>query len=194
MSSTAKIIDSTLESPCIVHEGATIVRSVTGRFFGLGLFSFVADCDVGSFCTFGSRCSIGAFSHPLTLFSCHEIAYRDTTKIYGETMLRTEELEPIRRNRTSIGHDVYVGDNVVIIGGVTIETGAVIGAGSVVTGDVESYSVMVGNPARKLRRRFDDELCDELYQSKWWEWSLEEIRTRFATTSIGPLRYRSYAD
>ena len=76
---------------------------------------------------------------------------------------------------TVIGNDVWIGQNAVILPGVHIGDGAIVGANSVVGSDVEPYTVIAGNPARLLRRRFDEELTELLLRFRWWEKSIDEI-------------------
>ena len=76
---------------------------------------------------------------------------------------------------TVIGNDVWIGQNAVILPGVHIKDGAIIGANSVVGSDVDPYTIVVGNPARALRKRFDDELIELLLRFRWWNKSIEEI-------------------
>lgn len=76
---------------------------------------------------------------------------------------------------TVVGNDVWIGQNVTILPGVSIGDGAIIGANSTVAHDVEPYSVVVGNPAKQIRKRFDDELIDLLLKLKWWNLSIDEI-------------------
>ena len=76
---------------------------------------------------------------------------------------------------TVIGNDVWIGQNAVILPGVNIGDGAIIGANSVVGSDVEPYTIAAGNPAKVLRKRFDDELIDLMLKFKWWDRSIEEI-------------------
>lgn len=76
---------------------------------------------------------------------------------------------------TVIGNDVWIGQNAVILPGVHIGDGAIIGANSIVGSDVSPYSVVVGNPAKEVRKRFDDELIEILLRFKWWDKSIEEI-------------------
>ena len=76
-----------------------------------------------------------------------------------------------------IGNDVWIGYRAIILSGVRIGDGAIIGAGSVVTRDVEAYSIAAGNPARLIRKRFDEETINKLLQIRWWDWPVEKIRT-----------------
>jgi virginiamycin A acetyltransferase len=76
---------------------------------------------------------------------------------------------------TVIGNDVWIGQHAVILPGVHIGDGAIIGANSVVGSDVEPYTIVVGNPAKVLRKRFDDELIGLLLRFKWWDKSVDEI-------------------
>ncbi len=77
---------------------------------------------------------------------------------------------------TLIGNDVWIGQNAVILPGVHIGDGAIIGANTVVGCNVEPYTIVVGNPAKILRKRFDDELIDILLDFKWWDKSIDEIQ------------------
>lgn len=88
---------------------------------------------------------------------------------------------------TVIGNDVWIGQNAVILPGVHIGDGAIIGANSVVGCEVAPYTVMVGNPARLLRKRFDDELIDLLLRFKWWEKGIEEIDRLIPILTCGDL-------
>ena len=76
---------------------------------------------------------------------------------------------------TVIGNDVWIGQNAVILPGTHIGDGAIIGADSVVGGIVEPYTVVAGNPARLIRKRFDDELTGLLLRFRWWDRDIEEI-------------------
>lgn len=69
-----------------------------------------------------------------------------------------------------VGNDIWFASNALIMQGVTIGDGAVIGAHSVVASDVRPYALVVGNPAREVRRRFSDEDIDKLLTIKWWNW------------------------
>ena len=76
---------------------------------------------------------------------------------------------------TIIGNDVWIGQNAVILPGVHIGDGAIIGANSVVGSNVAPYTIVVGNPAEELRKRFDDELINLMLEFKWWDKTIDEI-------------------
>ena len=75
-----------------------------------------------------------------------------------------------------IGNDVWIGRDVTILSGVKIGNGSVIGTGSVVAKDVESYSIMVGNPAKCIKKRFNDEQIELLEKTKWWDLDIDVIK------------------
>ena len=77
---------------------------------------------------------------------------------------------------TVVGNDVWIGQNATILPGVHIGDGAIIGLGSVVGSDVLPYTVACGNPAKLVRKRFDDELVALLLSFKWWDKTIEEIK------------------
>ena len=91
--------------------------------------------------------------------------------MFGLQMLK------IRKGDTVIGNDVWIGQNAVILPGVHIGDGAIIGANSIVGSDVDPYTIVVGNPAKPLRKRFDEELTGLLLKFKWWDKSVEEINS-----------------
>lgn len=74
-----------------------------------------------------------------------------------------------------IENDVWIGVGAIILNGLTVGNGAVIGAGSVVTKDIPPYAIAVGNPARVIGKRFDDETIEKLLEIKWWYWPDKKI-------------------
>ena len=88
---------------------------------------------------------------------------------------------------TVVGNDVWIGQNAVILPGVHIADGAIIGASSVVGSDVEAYTIVAGNPARPLRRRFDGELIELLLRFRWWDRPVGEINALIPILTSGDL-------
>lgn len=77
---------------------------------------------------------------------------------------------------TVIGNDVWIGQNATILPGVNIGDGAIIGLNSVVGHDVEPYTIVAGNPAKPIRKRFDNEMIELLLQLQWWNKDIHEIQ------------------
>ncbi len=78
---------------------------------------------------------------------------------------------------TVVGNDVWIGQNATILAGVHIGDGAIIGANSTVGTDVPPYSIVAGNPAHIIRKRFDDEMIALMQEFKWWDKDISEINT-----------------
>ena len=75
-----------------------------------------------------------------------------------------------------IANDVWIGEDVKIIGGVTIGNGAILGAGAVVTKDIEPFSIVAGVPAVKKSDRFPEEIKSAIEKSQWWNWSDKKLK------------------
>nr|WP_249315569.1 CatB-related O-acetyltransferase [Bacillus sp. FJAT-49711] len=79
------------------------------------------------------------------------------------------------KGKIVIEEDVWIGSSSVVLSGVRIGRGSVIGAGSIVTKDIPRYSIVAGNPARVLKKRFEDHIIDALEECKWWELEPSEM-------------------
>lgn len=155
----------------------------------VGDFTYIADSEFESHVThhydwngdrliIGKFCQIAAGVEFVMNGANHQMNAVSTFPFYtleGWDMAPPDRSDLPLRGDTVIGNDVWIGQNAVILPGVTIGNGAIIGANSVVGSDVPPYTIMVGNPARELRRRFDDELIDLLLRFRWWDRSIEEI-------------------
>jgi acetyltransferase-like isoleucine patch superfamily enzyme len=110
--------------------------------------------------------------HPLDWVSTSPVFYsgRDSVKMKFSTFDRPKDIVTI------INHDVWIGQYCLIKQGVTIGTGAVIGMGSVLTKDVPPYEIWAGNPAKFIKKRFDEETIEKLLAGKWWNKSDDEMR------------------
>jgi len=103
--------------------------------------------------------NIGSSQHPMHYLS---------TGLLSSKMSESMALNDLP-NYTVIGHDVWIGLNAVIMNGVNVGTGAVIGAGAIVTKDVPPYAIVGGVPAKVIKYRFDEETIEQLLSSRWWE-------------------------
>lgn len=121
---------------------------------------------IGNYCAIGRNLRIIASNHNTNLPMLQGKFYRE---------MFHEELMGIRKGTVTIGSDVWIGDNVIILGNTKIGDGACIGAGSVVTKDVPPYAIVAGVPARIIKSRFREEIVSLLMEIKWWNWSDDEI-------------------
>ncbi len=149
-------------------------RIEVGRFtYGNPNFRIWAEDEsvsIGAFCSIAEDVAIfGGGEHntqwvttfPLRIALGHERANADG--------------HPATRGPTRIGNDVWIGHGATIMSGVTVGDGAIIGARAVVAKDVPPYAVVVGNPGRVVRYRFNDAQIASLRQICWWDWPIEKI-------------------
>jgi virginiamycin A acetyltransferase len=85
--------------------------------------------------------------------------------------------ELTNKGDTIIGNDVWIGQKATILPGVRIGDGAIIGLNSTVGSDVEPYAVVVGNPAKPIRKRYDSDLIELLLRFRWWDMPIDEIQS-----------------
>lgn len=175
LSPGAAIANSELAGNLTVDKLSCINRCEIGKYFGLGCFSYVSNSRIGRFCTFGARVSVGAFSHPTDWLSIHEVAYRDTRHFYGESVLAPDRNIAPNNAPTVIGNDVWIGDNASVRTGVQIGNGAIVGMGAVISKNVPPYAIVVGNPGRILRYRFDHQTVASLLELQWWRLDMADL-------------------
>ncbi|MFK0206558.1 type B chloramphenicol O-acetyltransferase [Agrobacterium sp. NPDC090283] len=86
---------------------------------------------------------------------------------------------------TVIGNDVWIGSEAIIMPGITVGDGAVIGTRALVTKNVEPYAIVGGNPAKTIRKRFDDDSIALLLEMKWWDWPAERLKAAMPLMTSG---------
>lgn len=160
----AAVRDSDIHKKARICGGSNILGCKLGRYTYIGKESTVAHCEIGSFCSISNNCTIGDGSHPTNWVTTSPVMYG------GRNILKTNfsyrNYDPYQK--TMIDHDVWIGSGCHIKAGVHLSTGCVIGMGSVVTKDVGPYEIWAGNPARLIKKRFDDKTIEELLKSEWW--------------------------
>lgn len=158
--------EATVDKTAAICSGVRFYRGKIGKYSYIGNNSFVNDTDIGSFTSISTDCYIGGTSHPTNWVSTSPVFHK-WENIMKKNFAR-HEYDIFKR--TEIGNDVWIGNRVMIKAGVKIADGAVIGMGSVVTKDVGPFEIWAGNPAKLIRKRFDDETIKDLLKIKWWEW------------------------
>lgn len=167
----ALLSDSEVDKTCAICSGARVYRTKIGKYSYVGRSTFMTNVTVGNFCSIAGNCNIGGTGHPLNWVSTSSVFHK-WDNILRKNFSR-HEYEIFQE--TTIGNDVWIATNAMLKAGITIGTGAVIGMGAVVTKDVGPYEVWGGNPARCLKKRFDEETIEALLASKWWELPDETI-------------------
>src|SRR6202140_553169 len=131
---------------------------------------------IGRFCSIAAMTRINPGNHPMHRVTQAHFTYRASAYFEGESD-ETEFFEWRRSHRVHIGHDVWIGHGAIVLPGRNVGTGAVVAAGAVVTKDVPAYTIVAGNPARIIKRRFSEDVTDRLEALAWWDWSHETLRT-----------------
>ena len=173
--------------------------TVTNPQIIVGDFTYIADSEFESHVThlyewngdrliIGKFCQIAAGVEFVMNGANHQMNAATTFPFYT---LAGWEMDPPKpsdlplKGDTVVGNDVWIGQNAVVLPGVRIGDGAIVGANCVVGRDVDPYTVVIGNPARVLRKRFDDELTGLLLRFRWWDKSVEEINALIPLLTCG---------
>lgn len=138
---------------------------------------------VGSFCSIGSGAAFimaGNQGHRhdwITTFPFHHYPYEPRFEDAGNGYLPAGD--------TVIGSDVWIGSEAIVMPGIRIGHGAVIGTRALVARDVEPYAIVGGNPAKTIRKRFDEDRIALLLEMAWWDWSDAAIREALPLLTSG---------
>ena len=125
-----------------------------------------AEVKIGKYCAIGTNITIISNNHNMNYANVQDALQKNNRfKVFTEEKLGV-----------TLGNNIWIGDNALILAGVCVGDGSVIGAGSIVTKDIKPFSVVAGVPARTIRKRFKDEIIKKLLDIQWWNWSEEKIR------------------
>lgn len=147
----------------------------------LYLFDFMQDkLMIGKFCQIASgvRFIMNGSNHAMDGISTYPF------KVFGKDW-SSASMNIVSKGDTVIGHDVWLGNSATIMQGINIGHGAIIGTNALVTKDVEPYSIVGGNPAKLIRKRFSDENIEFLLKLAWWDWSVEKITAHLKALTQG---------
>lgn len=153
-----------------------IKNVVTTPNVEVGEYTYYEDDEliIGKFCAIGANTKfiMGAANHSVSTVSTYPFSLFGGK--WAKAARSTYDLTPHKGN-TIIGNDVWIGRRSVIMPGVKIGDGAIIAASAVVTKDVPPYTVVGGNPAEFIRRRFNDRLTAMLLELKWWDFKPDDL-------------------
>lgn len=183
---TANVVASQLGAYTEVGARTSMLESSMGDYSYIVNDGEVAYTIIGKFCSIAAHVRINPGNHPMQRASQAHFTYRASAYWPGEDD-EASFFDWRRSTPVTLGHDVWIGHGVVILPGCGIGTGAVVGAGAIVTRDVPPYTIAVGNPARVVKRRFDEDTAARLEELAWWDWDHERLRRAlpdFRTLSI----------
>ena len=159
------LANSTIHITSKVEAGSQVINSSMNKYSFCGYDCKILNCDIGAFCSIADGVIIGGAQHPIQWVSTSPVFYKGKDSVAK----KYSEFERPKSKRTKVGNDVWIGERVLIKGGVEIGDGAIIGMGSVVTKSVGAYEIWAGNPARFIRMRFSNNIVQGLIKSSWWD-------------------------
>lgn len=171
------VLDSELEPNVCLDSQVLVIESSLGSFSYVCGKTLITKTSLGKFCSIGPNCMFGWGIHPSRNFvSTHPIFY-STKKQAGITFADQDYIE--ERKLITVGNDVWIGANVIVLDGVTIGNGAIVATGAVVTKDVPAYAIYGGVPAKLIRYRFEQEVIERLMDFEWWDKEQEWLKNNF---------------
>ena len=143
----------------------------------IGSNSSIINTTIGKFCSIADGVKIGGGMHPTHTFVSTHPAFFSTHKQCGTTFADISYFN--ETGHTSIGNDVWIGANAIIMDNITIGDGAIIGAGAVVTKNIPPFSIALGVPAKVIKYRFNAQEIDFLVQLQWWNKPVGWLKKNF---------------
>jgi acetyltransferase-like isoleucine patch superfamily enzyme len=153
---------------CVIFENVILINSSIGNHSYVQRNTRIVNAKIGKFCSIAADVSIGPGLHKMDAVSTHPSFYLKNTPL-KKTFSKTDMIIPGKL--TEIGSDVWIGERAILLDGIKVGNGAIIAAGSVVTKDVEDYSIVGGVPAKHIRFRFEEHIVKDLLAIEWWNQS-----------------------
>ena len=137
--------------------------------FQIGSFSHTLlhheDVEVGKYTAIGANCIFHGSDNHITVIEPKRVSNNIDTTGYS-------------KGKIIIENDVWIGDGVRILSGVHIGNGVIVGAGAVVANNIDPYAIAVGNPAKCIKYRFNQEAIEKLLKIRWWDWEPDLVAER----------------
>lgn len=176
---TAMVRESTLGAWTAVGARTTIAESSLGDYSYVVNDASIVYSQIGRFCSIAAHTRLNPGNHPLAKAALHHFSYRTVSYDLGEED-DAEFFAWRRAKQVRLGDDVWIGHGAVVLPGVSIGTGAAVGASAVVSRDVPPFAVVSGFPARLLYWRFEEKVREGLLRIGWWNWPREQLRAAMA--------------
>lgn len=162
---------SSISKKAAVWNNCLIINCQIDDFSYVSSYTNMYYVKMGKFCSVGPYCCVGGASHPIDFVSTSPVFLNGRNAL--NTHFANIPYEPYKE--IVIGNDVWIGAKCCIKSGITIGDGAVIGMGSVVTKDVGPYEIWGGNPAKLIRKRFDEDVVNGLLDCKFYQLTDKEL-------------------
>ena len=186
----ASLSNTTVGKYNLIGKNTIVVNSSIGDFTYIAENGNIFNASIGKYCSVGPNVRIAPGKHPTSVFvSTHPSLYSNPGNLIRNFV--NKSMFNYNSNVT-VGNDVWIGVNAVIADGITIGDGAVIAANSIVTTNIEPYMIVGGNPAKPIKKRFEDDQVSFLLEFKWWDkseefisdnieawWAVEDFTTKF---------------
>ena len=172
---TAQVRQATLGRYTAIGARTSFVESAMGDYSYVVNDANVIYTTIGKFCSIAAMTRINPGNHPMHRASQSHFTYRAAA--YFDDAEDDEAFFDWRRaHAVTIGHDVWIGHGAIVLAGRSIGTGAVVAGGAVVTRDVPPFTIVAGNPAKPIRRRFSESVAERIEALAWWTWDHERLR------------------
>lgn len=170
-----QITGSTFGAYVEIGAGSRVANSAVGNYSYCDRTCDIANAQIGKFANIASFVRIGATDHPMEKASQHHFLYRSAS--YWEDAEDDADWFARRAGRMArIGHDTWIGHGAMIKPEVTVGDGAVVASGAIVTKDVAPYTIVGGNTARVIRRRYPETVAEQMMTLAWWDWEHDALR------------------
>lgn len=169
----SKIVNSRLENKVQIGRSNTILYSTIGDYSYTGQNTTILNAKVGRFNSISWNVSIGGNTHDMNKVTTHSFLVYPKWGMGGNSNWKSVYEE------CTLENDIWVAAGVNILRGVKVGSGAIIGAGTVVTKDVPPYAVVVGNPGKIIKMRCSDAIIEKMLELQWWNFPNDIIRNNF---------------
>lgn len=167
-------IRSTFSKYTQILRGAKLNNVQVGKYSIIGKNCAITNATIGNYTCIGANTVIGLGQHPTNLITYHSIFYKKNNWPWHEDWIKFPKGFQ-EQAQITIGNNIWIGRNVIILDGVSIGDNSIVATGAVVTKNIPPFSVIGGVPAKIIKTLFDEEIRKRLLEIQWWNLPDEEI-------------------